>query len=123
MEYKTLKDNNLTLPHILLDLRGVFLALFVAVVLTACGGGAAPVVDNCPIDPFGATCGDEYAAQRAEKINECLIEDMATEDTSCASAVNAQSCLADPFADGCDENQGFSVFLEAAKMNANPFVI
>ncbi|MCA8834568.1 MAG: hypothetical protein K8953_05720, partial [Proteobacteria bacterium] len=121
MEYKTLKDNNLTLSHILLGLRGVFLALFVAVVLTACGGGAAPVVDNCPIDPFGATCGDEYAAQRAEKINECLIEDMATEDTSCASAVNAQSCLADPFADGCDENQGFSVFLEAAKNERESF--
>ena len=59
--------------------------------------------------------------QRAEKINECLIEDMATEDTSCASAVNAQSCLTDPFAAGCDENEGFSVFLEVAKDEREAF--
>ena len=59
--------------------------------------------------------------QRAEKINECLIEDMATEDTSCASAVNAQSCLTDPFAAGCDEDTGFSVFLEVAKDEREAF--
>ena len=113
----------------MLGLRGVFLALFAAFVLTACGGGGGaatpvttpPVVGNCPTDPFGATCGSEYAAQRAEKINECLIEDMATEDTSCASAVNAQSCLTDPFAAGCDEDEGFSVFLEVAKDEREAF--
>ena len=129
MGYKTLKDNNLTSPHILLGLRGCLLALFAAFVLTACGGGGGaatpvttpPVVGNCPTDPFGATCGNEYAAQRAEKINECLIEDMATEDTSCASAVNAQSCLTDPFAAGCDEDTGFSVFLEVAKDEREAF--
>ena len=129
MGYKTLKDNNLTPPHILLGLRGCLLALFAAFVLTACGGGGGavapvttpPVVGNCPTDPFGATCGSEYAAQRAEKINECLIEDMATEDTSCASAVNAQSCLTDPFAAGCDEDTGFSVFLEVAKDEREAF--
>ncbi len=129
MKYKTLKDNNFILPHILLSLRGCLLALFCSLfVLTACGGGGGAATtttgsaaDNCPTDPFGATCGNEYAAARTQKINECLIDDMATEDASCASAVNAQSCLEDPFARGCDEDQGFSAFLEVAKDQREAF--
>ena len=117
--------------HILLGWRGVFFAVFAAFLLTACGGVSAPVsivvnssnsgVVDCEENPFDETCGDEYAAQRTQKINECLIEDMATEDISCAPAANAQSCLKDPFADGCDEDAGFSAFLEVAKDQREAF--
>ena len=116
--------------HILLGWRGVFFAVFAGFILTACGGVSAPVsivvnptnsgVVDCEANPFDKTCGDEYAIHRTEKINECLIDDMAG-TSECAQAVDAQSCLGDPFADGCDENAEFSVFLEAAKDERQAF--
>ena len=115
--------------HILLGWRGVFFAVFAGFILTACGGVSAPVnvvvnstnvVVDCEANPFDASCGDEFALHRTEKINECLIDGMAG-TSECAQAVAAQSCLTDPFVAACDENAEFSVFLEAAKQEREAF--
>ena len=97
--------------------HGVLLAVFIGLfILSACGGGAAPVVADdtiCETTPFAPSCLTSELAKvaRTKIINDCRTA--LQDDGTCTDSVPeaAVTCLTDPFSEEC----------AAEAVTANPF--
>ena len=87
----------------------LMIAVMSVVMLTACGASDGA---SCKDNPFGATCGDDFADTRDEIITECIQRDLAT-STICAAAVKANPCIENPFDDNCETT--FADYYEIAR--------
>ncbi len=98
----------------------ILIALAGLALLPACWGLKAPppvtvtAAGICTANPFHTVCDSTYEIIRAVKISECVAEGAAATPT-CADAVNANSCLRDPFALACETNNSFAPYIDRAR--------
>ena len=88
--------------------------------LPACWGLKRPspvtgtIGSSCATNPFNEACDSTYEIARVLKISEC-IADGAAATATCTSAVEANSCIRDPFAVVCQIDSTFVAYIDRAR--------
>ncbi len=76
--------------------------------------GTATTGGSCATNPFNEACDETYAIARVLKISECIVG-VAAATPTCTDAVDANSCIRDPFAVACATDPTFAAYVDRAR--------